>query len=237
MIGIPQAEIHLFQIFAAVACDYLWFIRNKAHHDGLIPNALIISSTINKTVLEHHSAWKKKLAPIPEVWRSLSPPYLKINYDTAIRDTFSAQSAVCRDSSGSILRCISLISFPCTAIYGEALAALLAARLAVSMGLPSCILEGDSLLVTLTLQRPDITQDWRIASTISTIHFIIPPTSSWKASKVNRSANFCAHYVANWAATRNHSGCIPTPLSGSLFSFSGSLPPCFGRDSSSFFVP
>jgi hypothetical protein len=49
MIGIPQAEIHLFQIFAAIACDYLWFIKNKAHHDGLIPNALVISSTINRT--------------------------------------------------------------------------------------------------------------------------------------------------------------------------------------------
>jgi hypothetical protein len=239
MIGIPLAEIHLFQIFAAVDCDYLWFIKNKVHHDGLIPNALAISSTINKTVLEHHSAWKTKLAPTPEVWQAPSPPYLKINYDTAIRDSFSTQSAICRDFSGSIIRCISLISPPCTAIYGEALAALLATRLAISMGIPSFILEGDSLLVTPALQRPDITQDWRIASIISTIHSIISPTSSWKASKVNRSANFCAHYVANWAATRNHSGCIPTfsPLSGSIFPFSGTLPPCFGRDSSSFFVP
>lgn len=156
-IGIPQVEIHLFQIFAVIACDYLWFIRNKAHHDGLIPNALIISSTINKTVLEHHSAWKKKLVLTPKVWRSPSPPYLKINYDTAFRDTLLAQSAICRDSSDYILWCISIINSPCTAIYGEALAALLAARLAVSMGSPSFILEGDSLLVTLGLQRPDIT--------------------------------------------------------------------------------
>jgi hypothetical protein len=116
--------------------SYLWFLRNKAHHDDLIPNALIISSTINKTVLEHQFAWKTKLAPIPDVWRSPSPPYLKINYDTTIRDTFSTQSAICRDSTGSIIRCISLISSPCSAIYGEALAALLATRLVVSMGLP-----------------------------------------------------------------------------------------------------
>jgi hypothetical protein len=41
------------------------------------------------------------------------------------------------------------------------------------------------------------------------IHSIIPPTASWKASHVNRSANFCVYHVANWAATRIHSDCIP----------------------------
>jgi hypothetical protein len=55
LLGISQAEAHMFQIFAAVTCDYLWFIRNKAHHEDLILNALVISSTINKTVLEHQS--------------------------------------------------------------------------------------------------------------------------------------------------------------------------------------
>jgi len=53
LIGIPHAEAHMFQIFAVVACDYLWFTKNKAHHEGLIPNDLVISSTINKTILEH----------------------------------------------------------------------------------------------------------------------------------------------------------------------------------------
>jgi hypothetical protein len=129
-------------------------------------------------VLEHHSNWKTKSAPTPEYWRSPSPPYLKINYDTAIKDIFSTQSVVCRDSTGSIIRCISLISSSCATIYGEALAALSVTHLAISMGLPAFILKGDLLLVTLALQRLDITQDWRIASTISTIHSIIPPTTS-----------------------------------------------------------
>jgi hypothetical protein len=90
-------------------------------------------------VLEHHFAWKTKLAPTPEYWRSPSPSYLKINYDTAIKYTFSAQSVVYRDSTDCIIRCISLISSPCTAIYGEPLAGLLATHLAISMGLPSFI--------------------------------------------------------------------------------------------------
>jgi hypothetical protein len=85
----------MFQIFAAVACDYLWFTRNKAHHDGLIPNALIISVTINKTVMEHHSAWTTMLVKTFAVWKRPSPAYFKINYDTTIRNSFSAQAAVC----------------------------------------------------------------------------------------------------------------------------------------------
>jgi hypothetical protein len=140
LIGIPQAETHLFQIFVVdVACDYLWFIRNKAHHDGLILNALIISFTINKTVLEHHSAWKTKLVPSCKVWKSPPSFSFKINYDTTIQDTFSAQVAVCRDSSGSIIKCVSFISSPCSPIYGEAFAAFLETQLATFLGLTNFI--------------------------------------------------------------------------------------------------
>jgi hypothetical protein len=84
----------------------------------------------------------------------------KRNYDTAIRATFSAQAAVCRDSTSSIIKCTSIINSPCSALYSETTAALLAARLAASLGLSSFILECDSLNVTMTLQQPAITTDW-----------------------------------------------------------------------------
>jgi hypothetical protein len=71
---------------------------------------------------------------------------------------FFAQVAVCKYSIGSVIKCISLISSSCTAIYGETLAALLVARLAMTLGLSSFILKSDSLNVTLTLQQPAITQ-------------------------------------------------------------------------------
>jgi hypothetical protein len=32
-IGIPLEDFHKFQIFAMVACDHIWFSRNKAHHE------------------------------------------------------------------------------------------------------------------------------------------------------------------------------------------------------------
>jgi hypothetical protein len=112
----------------------------------------------------------------------------QINCDTTIRDSFFAQIAVSRDSSGSIIKCISFISSPCSPLYGKALVSLLAARLAISLDLFNFIL--DSLIVTLALQLPAITQDWSIASNISIIHSILHLTTSWTTSKVNQSANF-----------------------------------------------
>jgi hypothetical protein len=49
---------------------------------------------------------------------------------------------------------------------GEALAANFAVSLVVSLNIQRIILEGDSQIVILTLQQPEIAQDWRIASTI-----------------------------------------------------------------------
>jgi hypothetical protein len=89
----------MFQIFAAVACDQLWFSRNKAHYNNHVPNALVISATINKIVLEHHSDWSTTLIKNPEVWKKPSPPFYKINYDTSIHPSFSAQAAVIKNSS------------------------------------------------------------------------------------------------------------------------------------------
>jgi exonuclease III len=66
-IGIPLEDFHKFQIFAMVACDHIWFSRNKAHHEDLVPDALAISAHINKLVQEHFLAWKSSLPRIPEV--------------------------------------------------------------------------------------------------------------------------------------------------------------------------
>jgi hypothetical protein len=134
-IGIPHTASHMFQIFAAVACDQLWFSRNKAHHDKVLPNALTISATINRLVLEHHSAWSSSMIRSPEIWQKPCLPYYKVNYDTAIRSSFSAQAAIVRNFSGSVIGCSSIINPPCSALYGEARAALLAAQLAISLNI------------------------------------------------------------------------------------------------------
>jgi hypothetical protein len=228
IIGIPPEDFHLFQIFAMVACDRIWHSRNKAHHDGWIPNALSISADVNRSSQTHFRAWSNKISPVHQVWTKHAPLCFKINYDTAIRRNFSAQAAVCRDSTGDIIQVLTRISLLCTPLYGEATAALLAATFCSSMGLSHVTFEGDSLTVNLAINNPTISQDWRISSIISDFISTISPTTSWSASNINRSANFCAHYVADWVATIFTSSCIPTS--------SSSIPPCLGMDFSfSFF--
>jgi hypothetical protein len=196
-VGIPLSDTHLFQLFATVACDQIWMARNKVLHEDIVPNAMVISSTIKQIVKLHHSVWSNKLIPKQAVWEKPASPIFKINYDVAIRPNFSAQATVCRDSFGTIIGCSTIISLPCTPVYSEAKAAFLASQLALSLHLSRFILEGDSLTVALSLQKPTLTQDWRISLIISQIMLAIPPSSSWSARHVNRSTNFCIHHVAN----------------------------------------
>jgi hypothetical protein len=89
------------------------------------------------------------------------------------------------------------------------------------------IIEGDSLIIILALQDPTFAQDWRISLTIYSTLESIPPDCSWSARKIDRSANFCAHYVAHWAAARVTTGSIPTSPSPipSIRIVSGKDPP------------
>jgi len=119
-----------------------------------------LSRQINKVSLEHSIAWQH-LSDLSVVEKWTPPPSstFKINFDTAIRDTFSAQAAVCRDDHGQINKMDTQISPPCHPNMGEALAAKLASQLTLSLHLTCFILEGDSQIVILALQHSDIAQD------------------------------------------------------------------------------
>jgi hypothetical protein len=166
--GIPLADSHLFQIFASVLCDLIWFNRNKALHDGLTPNVLVLANSIKKTALDHHNAWRASSSPVKEKWSPPAAGSYKINFDTAIRDHLSAQATVCRDSNGKIIKAVSQINPPCDPNYGEALAALLASSLASKLNLQNFTIEGDSQVVIMALQNPSIVQDWKIDASFQT---------------------------------------------------------------------
>jgi hypothetical protein len=87
------------------------------------------------------------------------------------------------------------------------------------MHLSNFIIEGDSLIVITALQFPALIIDWHIEKLILATIALLPPSSKWEAKKINRSANFCAHHVAYWAAARVLLGYIPIspPSSPSAF--------------------
>jgi hypothetical protein len=55
-LGIPLEDIHLFQIYAAVLCDMLWLSRNKAIHEGVIPEITKFAEDVRRISLEHQAA-------------------------------------------------------------------------------------------------------------------------------------------------------------------------------------
>jgi hypothetical protein len=92
--------------------------------------------------------WHKMcLSTSVEKWIPPAPNWVKINFDTAIRDSFSDQVVVCRNFDGKILHLSSLISSPCSINEGEALPAQLAISLACSFNFDRFIIEGDSVVV------------------------------------------------------------------------------------------
>jgi hypothetical protein len=133
--------------------------RNKALHEDIVPNAMVISSTINRIVKLHHSSWSNKLAPELTEWEKPHSSCFKINYDVAIGPDFSAHAAVCRDSFETIIGCSTIINPSCAPVYGEAKATFLPCQLALSLGLSQFIFESDSLIMALSLQKPSLTQD------------------------------------------------------------------------------
>jgi hypothetical protein len=120
--------------------------------------------------------------------------HYKINFDTAIRDHFSTQAAICRDHTGFILKAVSQISPPCSPSYGEAQGALLAASLASSLHLSQFVIEGDSYCY-FCFTVPCYHHYWHIEWLIKDTLALLPPSSKWEAKKINRSANFCAYHV------------------------------------------
>lgn len=79
---------------------------------------------------------------------------LKGNFDVALQGTFSVVAAVISDVLGNIIMAATHKLHSSYALIGEAFAALLTTRMAASSGCSNFILEGDALLVVLTIRTP-----------------------------------------------------------------------------------
>jgi hypothetical protein len=123
--------------------------------------------------LEHLVAWTSNFSPNREHWFPPPPDSFKINFDTAIRDEFSSQAAICRNSNGKIIKILAQIKPTCSPAYGEAQAALLASFLAVPLNFDNFVLERDSATVIIALQDHSIILDWQHDHIICNIFFLL----------------------------------------------------------------
>jgi hypothetical protein len=132
---------------------------------------------------------------------------------------------VCNDNKGHILHATSQISHSYSPNEGEALAAQLAISIAKSLKMDHFIIEGNSKVVINFLSNPNLIRDWRISSLILDSLDSISSASFWETRKISRSANFCTHSMARWAATGSYSGSIPLSSIPFVFSSAPSADP------------
>ena len=148
---------------------------------------------------------------------ALAAGWIKGNFDVAVRGSYLVAAAVLSDDKGAIAGAATQ-RLNCTdTLQGEAIAALLTSRLATSFGCNFFSLEGDALLVVLTINNPSLFSSWTFTNCILDINVILAPFQSWSALKVSHSANFRAHALAKWAAFHLVFGSISTGISYSLF--------------------
>jgi hypothetical protein len=158
-LSIPTCDSKRFQIFASLILDVIWMARNKLVHEAIQPD------------------------PLPSLWSLPPPGSFKANFDVAVRGNFSVAAAIITDSKGQIITAASLKLSSSDALIGEASAALLATRLALSVGVSSLFLEGDALLVILAINQPSLFSSWSFANVISNISLDLISFQSWYASK------------------------------------------------------
>ena len=123
------------------------------------------------------------------------------NFDVVVKNNFSVAVMVLSDSNGKIIHAVTKRLFTTDASIRKAQAALLASQIASSFEIYFLTLEGDAINIILAIQQPNFFLDWNFASVISNIRVNLLSLYSWKACKVFRNVNFCAHSLARWVAS------------------------------------
>ena len=153
-LDIPLADVQNFQIFAALVMDVIWFSRNKLTHDAIQPDMPKIIQQLKLTHNYHIMAWQT--FAFSSFWSLPLPGSVKGNFDVAVRRYFAVMAAILSDPSGEIIFAATQKLFSFDVFSGEASAALLASRLAATLGFSNFILEGNALLVILVIHKPHL---------------------------------------------------------------------------------
>ena len=224
-LDIPFADTRNFQIYAALVMDVIWFSRNKLIHEAIQPDIPKIIQQLKITHNYHILAWQA--STLSSFWFPPQQGSVKGNFDVAVRGDFAVAAAVLSDHTGEIIYACTQKLLSTDVLSGEASAALLASRLTASLGFSFFTLEGDALLVILTVNKPHLFASWQFAFIVSDLRLELSSFQSWNASKVSRCANFRAHELAKWAATHLVFGSIPlgSPILSSIRIKNGKYPP------------
>jgi hypothetical protein len=171
ILGIAKAEVRKFQLFASLVLDFIWRARNLLVHKGTVTSPSLAFFQLSRIVHMHVTA--RRDCSLPSLWVPPDVGWLKANFDVAVKDSFAVAAAVLSDDQRNIFAAATQRLFSTDVLQGEAAAALLAVRLAVSSGCDHLLLEGDALLVVLAIKNPSLFSSWNFSHCISDISLVL----------------------------------------------------------------
>lgn len=186
-------------LFASVMVDVIWHTRNMIVFEDVPFQLHEVSNRIFATWREFSSIIG--VSKLQDVW--LPPPldWIKINFDVAVRETFTVCAVVGRDSDGFVKGLLTKQIFCTSPARGEAEALVLALELCELLSVNSVILESDSMDVINSLKSPSEDCPWTITDYISLYRSKLNLLIAWDIMHIHRSANFAAHNLAKWSAS------------------------------------
>lgn len=210
-LNLLKDQAHQFCVFAVVIMDMVWFSRNKMVFDGVMPEPKLLLSKVVKIAGEHLVASSKfnRQPPLLKTWIPPPSPWLKINFDIAIRPSFSGLSTVVRDYLSNFVFAWTAKDVNLDPQVADAKAACLGLSESLKQGLSSTIIEGDAATVIAPLFDWSIAPPWSIEPLTKEARSLLSSFSVWNVCYVPRLANRAAHSLAQWAAFCNCFGSIP----------------------------
>lgn len=192
------------KILEIVGCTMwnLWKNRNRACFDfsSMITHALTALVSNQMDDYRENDVLPHPVVERSDVWRPPDEGDYKINVDASyIAATSTASVAmVARDHQGSIICCAtSIFSHVSSVLHGELLAIHFGVTWAISCSMESIIVETDSLLATLELQKGYSSSSKLGAIIIDILNTCAPLSCNF--IHVRRAVNGCAHNLAKYA--------------------------------------
>ena len=169
--GIPKFDVKKFQLFVAFTLDLIWRCRNLSIHEGVQPSPIKAIHQISCSFNFHLEAWND--IALPALWLLPTADWVKGNFDVAVKGSFVVAAAIISDERGDIVGAATQKLHCTDALQGEALAALLASRLAASLSCILVVLEGDALLVVLAINNSSLFSSWNFANCIADVSLVL----------------------------------------------------------------
>ena len=193
--GIPKFDVRKFHLFVALMLDLIWRCRNLLIHKGVQPSPIKAIHQISYSFKFHLAAWNDLALPV--LWLPPAAGWVKGNFDVAVKDSYAVAAVMISNDRGDIVGATTQKLQCIEALQGEALAALLASRLAASLGYKLIALEEDALLVVLAINGHSLFSSWNFSNCIADISLVLSSFQSKNILKVSRSANFRTHALKN----------------------------------------